>query len=261
MKQQSSTARPDLISTQSAKPKIVDSEKIPRHIAIIMDGNGRWAAHQKLPRSAGHESGAQAVREIVTHCRTIGVRALTLYAFSAQNWGRPAEEVQALMSLLAEFIQKEREEIMENNIRLVTIGDTSKLPPYAVKPLQDLMEITRKNTGMILCLALSYGSREELTRTVQALAHQIIDQSMSPEDIDENTISAALDTSVIPWDPDLIIRTGGEQRLSNFLLWQSAYAELFFSDTLWPEFTKDELEQAITAYGSRQRRFGLLAES
>ena len=261
MKQHSSTARTDSSPDQSIEMEAVKTKNIPQHIAIIMDGNGRWAAKQELPRSVGHQTGAQAVRDIVTQCRTIGVKALTLYAFSAQNWGRPAEEVQALMSLLAEFVQKEKEEILENNIRLVTIGDITRLPSYAITPLEELISLTRDNTGMILCLALSYGSREELTRTVRMLAHQIADQNIKPEEIDENAISAALDTNVIPWDPDLIIRTGGEQRLSNFLLWQSAYAELYFSDTLWPAFTKEELEKALTAYGDRQRRFGLLADA
>jgi undecaprenyl diphosphate synthase len=226
-----------------------------------MDGNGRWAELRDLPRNAGHQRGAKAVRDVVSNCRELGVKALTLYAFSAQNWGRPADEIESLMSLLAEYVKTERDEILENNIRLVTIGDISRLPASAAGPLQDLMSLTEHNDGMILCLALNYGAREELTKTVRSLARQVIAGTISPDEIDEKTIATSLDTHVIPWELDLIIRTGGEQRLSNFLLWQSAYAEFYFTTTLWPAFTKDELNTALVSFSERQRRFGLLSKT
>ncbi len=231
----------------------------PRHIAIIMDGNGRWAEQRGQPRVEGHRAGAKAVNRIVRACREMGVEALTLYAFSAQNWGRPEYEVAALMGLLHDYVNSERMEILDNNIRLTTLGHIERLPAFVQQPLRALCAESQKNEGMTLALALSYGGREEIATSVRAIAQRVAAGELRPEDIDESTIEAGLETVGWP-EPDLLIRTSGEIRLSNFLLWQSAYAELFFTEVLWPDFDRPHLEGAIAAFNARQRRYGLTAE-
>jgi undecaprenyl diphosphate synthase len=226
----------------------VRTRPLPQHIAIIMDGNGRWAEARGLPRVAGHREGSRAVRAVVRQARTVGLRALTLYAFSLQNWARPAEEVDALMALLAEFLESERGEMREHAIRLHAIGDLARLPREVRGRLDLVMEETRGNGGMILTLALSYGGREELVQAARRAAEA------GP--VDERAIEAHLWTRGLP-DLDLLVRTSGERRISNFLLWQAAYAELHFSDVLWPDFRERELLLAILDYQARERRFGL----
>ncbi len=229
--------------------------KQPRHVAIIMDGNGRWAAGQGLGRVSGHQEGARVVNDIVTSCRERGVEFLTLYAFSAQNWLRPEAEVGALMQLLHDYVQQEWTQIMGNNIRLVTIGETERLPELCRLPLKALVEASADNTGMVLALALSYGGREELTRAARLVAKRVAAGALNPDDITEADIAEGLFTAGWP-DPDLLIRTSGEERLSNFLLWQLAYSELYFTQTPWPEFSVSELDRAFAHYAQRQRRFG-----
>ncbi|MEC8022408.1 MAG: polyprenyl diphosphate synthase [Myxococcota bacterium] len=227
----------------------------PRHIAIIMDGNGRWAERRGLPRIEGHRQGAESVRQVTRAARAIGIGRLTLYAFSEQNWGRPLAEVAALMQLLRDYLTDERAEIMDNNIRLTTLGNTERLPEYVKGPLDKLMTDSSENDGMELCLALSYGGREEITAAVQRIAERVASGDLDPSAINPSLLQ---DTIAVE-DVDLIIRTSGEQRLSNFLLWQSAYAELYFADCLWPEFGKAELLEALSAFQRRARRFGLVA--
>ena len=229
--------------------------RVPRHVAIIMDGNGRWAESQGLPRVRGHEEGAVSVREIVRGCRRKGVEALTLYSFSTENWRRPKAEVGALMSLLQRYVLQERQEIMEHGIRLRAIGQVDRLPIFVRTPLRALVRESRDNTGMTLNLALSYGGRAEIVDAVQSLAEDVKRGRIKPRDIDEAAISSRLYTAGQP-DPDLLIRTSGELRVSNFLLWQIAYAEIYVTDISWPEFRSAELDAAFAAYGSRQRRFG-----
>ena len=235
-------------------------EQLPEHVAIIMDGNGRWATARGGTRADGHRQGAEAVRRTVRAARELGIRYLTLYAFSAQNWQRPAAEVADLMQLLLRFVHEERAELAARGIRLVTIGDESRLPAFVRGPLAALVELTRANRGMTLCLALSYGGRESIVRAAQRLARAAAVGRLRPEAIGEAEISAALDTRTLP-PPDLIIRTSGEQRLSNFLLWESAYAELHFTDVMWPDFGRDDLIAALVAYSRRERRFGRVVES
>lgn len=229
--------------------------RVPRHVAIIMDGNGRWAESQGLPRVRGHEEGAVSVREIVRACRRKGVEALTLYSFSTENWRRPKAEVGALMALLQRYVLQERQEIMENGIRLRAIGQVDRLPIYVRTPLRALVRESRGNTGMTLNLALSYGGRAEIVDAVKSLADDVKRGRIKPRDIDEAAISSRLYTAGQP-DPDLLIRTSGELRVSNFLLWQIAYAEIYVTATSWPEFRSDQLDEAFAAYSSRQRRFG-----
>lgn len=230
--------------------------QIPKHLAIIMDGNGRWAEKRHLPRIFGHRKGVETVQRVVDDCLELGIRCLTLYAFSSENWGRPRDEVEALMGLLGTFLKKELTQLQERGIRLMAIGELDRLPAATVKILRDIMRATSQNDQMVLNLALSYGSRNELTRAVQKLGRDIVEGRLRPEDISEIDIDASLDTHDIP-DPDLLIRTSGEMRVSNFLLWQIAYAELFFTETLWPDFSRDELTWALQEYNNRQRRFGL----
>ncbi len=237
----------------------IDRRALPRHIGIIMDGNGRWANQRGWERTRGHKAGSHAVRKIVKACRRLGIEVLTLYAFSAQNWGRPDFEVKALMDLLAEFIAREWEEIMERGIRVVHLGELRRVPSEVRKRLLALEKASRKNKDMTLALALSYGSREELLRATRNLVRRASQGKIEPKDLHLATIDKALYTSKLP-DPDLIIRTGGEMRLSNFLLWQCAYAELYFSKVLWPDFTANHLELAIADYQHRKRRFGLTDE-
>ncbi|HXU06569.1 MAG TPA: isoprenyl transferase [Polyangia bacterium] len=234
--------------------------QLPEHVAIIMDGNGRWAAARGGARSDGHREGAEAVRRVVRAAREIGIPYLTLYAFSAQNWERPATEVAELMRLLVRFVLQERAELNARGIRLTTIGDETRLPGFVRGPLTALVEATRANRGMTLCLALSYGGRESIVRAVQRLARAAVDGRVQPEAIAESHVAQALDTRALP-PPDLVIRTSGEQRLSNFLLWEAAYAELYFTDVMWPDFGRQHLEAALAAYARRERRFGGVAES
>ncbi len=229
--------------------------RIPRHVAIIMDGNGRWAQARGLPRVKGHEEGAQSVREIVRACRRMGVEALTLYSFSTENWRRPPDEVGALMGLLKRYLLTERSEIMDNGIRLQAIGQVDRLPQFVQLPLRALSRESRKNKDMVLSLALSYGSRAEMVAAVQEVAKKVKRGRLKPRDITEKTISDHLFTAGLP-DPDLLIRTSGELRVSNFLLWQIAYAEIYVTDVAWPDFRVPQLEEAFAAYASRERRFG-----
>ncbi len=230
--------------------------QIPAHLAIIMDGNGRWAEQRHLPRILGHRKGVETVQRVVDDCLDLGIRYLTLYAFSSENWGRPQEEVEALMGLLGTFLKKELSQLHKRGIRLVAIGEIERLPKSIVKILNDIIRQTEKNDRMVLNLALSYGSRDEIRRAVQKLATDVIHGKIKFNEISEGLIDSALDTYGLP-DPDLLIRTSGEMRISNFLLWQLAYTELYFTETLWPDFSRDELMTAIHEYGKRQRRFGL----
>jgi undecaprenyl diphosphate synthase len=229
--------------------------KLPEHIAMIMDGNGRWAQSRGQARVEGHRAGAKTVRDITTYCRELGVGYVTLYAFSSENWGRPEDEVEALMVLLSEYLIEERTTLLDNEIRLGSIGNTDKLPSGVVKLLTGVEEATAHLDGMRLTLALSYGSRDEIVRGLRALASSGADLTSLTED----QISDSLDTGDVP-DPDLIIRTSGERRLSNFLMWQAAYSELYFTDVAWPDFTREELDVALAEYARRKRRFGLTGE-
>jgi len=228
----------------------------PRHVAIIMDGNGRWAQKKGLPRSVGHKRGAEAVREAIEGAVEAGVNYLTLYAFSAENWNRPADEVTDLMGLLKLYLSKEIKSLHKEGIRLCVIGDKSRLSPDILSRIDKAEQLTLQNTRLTLVIALSYGAREEILQAVQKLAQAAKEGAIDPADIDEETFSSALYTHDIP-DPDLIIRTSGEQRLSNFLLWQCAYTEFLFVDTLWPDFDKAEFASAVDAYCLRERRYGV----
>ena len=230
-------------------------EILPRHIAIIMDGNGRWAKKRHLPRLAGHRQGVEAVRAISRAARAMGIEALTLYAFSSENWRRPEEEVGDLMGLLRHFIKSDIKELVEENVRLRVIGDYRRFSVDTVKLIDDAVARTTDNTGPLLVIALNYGSQAELASAAQELARRVRDGEMSVEAIDSMAIEGLLETRDLP-PLDLLIRTSGEQRLSNFLLWQAAYAELLFVDTLWPDFDADTLHEAVAAFGRRQRRFG-----
>ena len=235
--------------------KDLDRARIPEHIAIIMDGNGRWAKGKGMPRVYGHRQGVQAVREVSEGSAELGVKFLTLYAFSTENWSRPKMEINALMSLLVTTMDKEINTLMKNNIRLKTIGDISKLPDRNYQSLLKGMEETRQNTGMELILALNYSGRWDLTQALKMLTEKVKEGTINPADINDATLSGALSTAGIP-DPELLIRTSGEMRLSNFLLWEMAYTELFFSDVMWPDFTKNELYLAVKSFQDRERRFG-----
>lgn len=236
---------------------LIDLHNLPRHVAITMDGNGRWAELRAKPRVAGHRAGSHAVRRVVRAARRLGLRELTLYAFSEQNWGRPREEVDALMILLQDFLVSEREEILQNTIRLRAIGDTARLPDPVRDVLEALSEASRDNDAMVLTLALSYGGQEEIVGAVREIAARVQRGEVRPEEITPTMLGAEL-PSMRYGAPDLMIRTGGERRISNFLLWGSAYSELFFSDTLWPDFEAEDLYLAIADYQRRQRRFGLV---
>ena len=220
-----------------------------------MDGNGRWARQRGLPRTAGHEAGATSVREIVRACGQLGVEVLTLYSFSTENWARPVDEVSALMGLLEHYLRTEEGELMDQQVRLSAIGQVDRLPPIVRALLRDVTRATARNTGLQLVIAVSYGSRAELTDAVRAIAREARDGAVDPDAIDEATISRHLYTAELP-DPDLLVRTSGEMRLSNFLLWQVAYSELYVTDVLWPDFRKPHLEVAFEEYRQRQRRYG-----
>jgi len=232
---------------------------LPRHIAIIMDGNGRWAQNHSLGRIAGHRKGAESVRKVVEACRRIGISCLTLYAFSSENWSRPEREVNALMTLLEKYLKSEVKVMMKNNIRLRTIGDTAALPQKVRTILGDTIEKTAGNTDMTLILALNYGSHDEILEAVRKLAEQASQGKIDAAEITEERFSEYLYTKGIP-DPDLLIRTSGEYRLSNFLMWQMAYTEFYFTDTLWPDFSEEQLIEAILEYQRRERRFGLTSD-
>lgn len=237
----------------------IDRNKLPNHLAIIMDGNGRWAKQKGLFRYKGHESGSKAVREIVEGCAEIGIANLTLYAFSTENWNRPKLEVNLLMKLLVSSLKKEIKTLQDNKIRLNAIGNLNALPSKPHDELLKVIEKTKDNDRMTLTLALSYGSREEIVKTVQEISLKVKNNLISPLDIDETVINNHLYTQNLP-DVDLLIRTSGEQRISNFLLWQIAYAELYFTTVLWPDYTKEHLFEAILNYQNRERRFGKTSE-
>jgi len=232
---------------------------LPRHIAIIMDGNGRWARQRGLPRIEGHRHAAAAVREVVTQCARLGIECLTLYSFSLENWRRPPEEVNALMALYAEYLASERQEIMDNDIRIVQIGQRERLPATVLRELDATAQLSQGNHGMALCLALNYGARAEIVDAVRTLAERVARGELRPGDIDEAAVSGALYTAGLP-DPDLVIRTAGELRVSNFLLWQISYAELHVTPVLWPDFHAPDLYAAIRDYAGRVRRFGAVVE-
>ncbi len=233
-----------------------DAAELPRHVAIIMDGNGRFAEERGQKRLEGHRAGARSVREITTYARELGVRYLTLYAFSTENWARPGDEVSGLMDLLREYLSEEKQTLLDNDIELRTIGETQKLPLPVRVLLDDVMGATRGLSGMRLTLALSYGSRDEILRAVRSLAVAVDRGELDPDEIGAAQLEQRLFTHDLP-DPDLLIRTSGEQRISNFLLWQLAYAELYFTDVSWPAFTRASFDEALLAYRKRQRRFGL----
>ena len=241
------------------RDKVSANGNLPKHIAIIMDGNGRWARLKNLPRAAGHKEGINSVREIVRVCGEIGVSHLTLYTFSSENWSRPKTEVSAIMKLLLSTIKKEIRNLDDNNVKLSTIGNLKELPSETQKNILDGVKKTKSNTGLNLILALSYGSRQELIRAIKRILTRAKESNLVIDNIDETLLNAELYTADIP-DPDLIIRTGGEYRLSNFLLWQSAYSEILISETFWPDFRESDLLKSIADYQNRQRRFGQTAE-
>lgn len=231
--------------------KSVDRSRLPVHVAVIMDGNGRWAKKRGLPRAVGHRAGVERVRTIVRMSSDIGVKYLTLYAFSTENWKRPGEEVSVLMGLLLEYLKKELAELNEKNVRIMTFGDLSKLPKEVVSEIERAKKTTKNNTGLTLNMAVNYGGRQDIVRAVK----KAIAEGKKPEQIDEGYISSLLDTAGQP-DPDLIIRTSGETRVSNFLLYQAAYSEFYFTETLWPDFDEAEYAKALAVFALRQRRFG-----
>lgn len=232
---------------------MIDNNRIPQHIAIIMDGNGRWATEKGKPRSYGHQAGVETVRRITSECTRLGVKYLTLYTFSTENWNRPADEISALMGLVLSSLEDEI--FMKNNVRFQVIGDLGRLPEPVQQKLQETMEHTASNTAMTMVVALSYSSRWEIAKAVADMAREVSEGKLAITDINEDAVSAHMQTNFMP-DPELLIRTGGEQRISNYLLWQIAYSELYFCDTYWPDFDEQDLHKAIEDYQSRQRRFG-----
>jgi len=242
-----------------SKKELLHTQKMPKHVAIIMDGNGRWAKQKGRLRVFGHENGTKSVREITETCVELNIENLTLYAFSTENWKRPKIEVQTLMRLLISSLKNEIKTLQDNDIRLQTIGNTDELPRKVQRELQDVISQTKGNKKMTLTLALSYGSRDEIINTIKQISIKVKNNIISPEIIDESVINEHLYTRNLP-DVDLLIRTSGEQRISNFLLWQIAYAELFFTEVLWPDFTKEDLYEAILSYQKRERRFGKTSE-
>jgi undecaprenyl diphosphate synthase len=247
----------------AAKKRLIEEIKskgnIPRHIAIIMDGNGRWAKKRNLPRVAGHHKGVDSVRETVETCSLLGVKFLTLYTFSTENWRRPKDEVSTLMRLIVRSLKNESDELNKNNIRITTIGDVASLPEIVQKEIEAAVKKTSSNTKMTMNLALSYSGRWELVEAIKDITARVKSGALKLEDIEETVVSESLSTSKMP-DPDLLIRSGGDFRISNFLLWQIAYSEIFISDKLWPDFSCNSLLDAITDYQKRERRFGLVSE-
>ena len=244
---------------KNIEDNIISKNNIPKHIAIIMDGNGRWAKEHSLPRIAGHKEGIDSVRAITKQCGDIGVKHLSLYTFSSENWHRPKNEVKALMRLLLLTIRREIKDLNKNNVRLSTIGNVDDLPDDARKGMEEGLKITENNTGLNLILALSYGGRQEILKMVQSIAKKVVNGEIKPEELSVSDIINELDTADIP-DPDLLIRTGGDQRISNFLLWQIAYSEIYVTDTYWPEFKEKELLDAVADFQDRERRFGCISE-
>ncbi|MEZ3523713.1 MULTISPECIES: isoprenyl transferase [Muribaculum] len=237
----------------------IDPKRLPRHVAIIMDGNGRWARARGLDRSEGHVEGVNTVRKITEAASEIGIKYLTLYTFSTENWNRPQEEVDALMNLIVIAIERETADLIKNNVRLTMIGDFGRMPDFARRRLSKCMDDTAQCTGLTLVLALSYSSRWEITEAVRNIAAKVQAGSLDPDDITDDTISRNLSTADMP-DPDLLIRTGGDFRVSNFLLWQIAYSEIYVTSTYWPDFTKDDFLDALEQFQSRERRFGLTSD-
>ncbi len=235
----------------------IDPTRVPEHVAIIMDGNGRWAKAKGMPRSAGHAEGVEAVKRITTEATKLGIKYLTLYTFSTENWNRPPAEIAALMMLILDHLEEEI--FMKNNVRFRCIGDIERLPEVVQQRLREIEGRTKQNDKMSMVVALSYSSRWELTQAAQQIAREVAEGTMLPQDITEQTISERLTTNFMP-DPDLLIRTGGEQRISNYLLWQCAYSEFYFCDTFWPDFSEAELREAILCYQQRQRRYGKTGE-
>nr|WP_297573924.1 isoprenyl transferase [uncultured Peptostreptococcus sp.] len=233
----------------------ISLDKVPSHIAIIMDGNGRWAKSRFMPRTYGHKAGVETIRKVVKECSRLGVKYLTLYAFSTENWKRPKDEVSALMGLLVKYLRSELKELHRNNVKILTIGDISKLPDACIEELDRAKKETKDNTGLVMSLALNYGGRNDLVNAVRNISQEVLDGKISPDDIVDDTIASHLSTNESP-DPDLVVRTSGEQRLSNFLLWELAYSEFYFTDIHWPDFDEKELQKAIYTYQSRDRRFG-----
>lgn len=247
-------------TSPGATSPAIPAANLPRHVGIIMDGNGRWARQKGLPREVGHEHGADAVRRVVRAARALGIEALTLFAFSSQNWDRPPQEVFHLMALLNRYLLEERAEILDNGIRLITVGDTERLPGYVRDPMRELITASAHHKDMTLCLALSYGGREMITEAARRLCRQVAAGKLRPEDVDAKTFEAQLDSSKMLPPLDLLIRTSGEHRISNFFLWEVAYAELFFSEAMWPDFAREHLEEALLDYSRRERRFGAVPE-
>ncbi|AGM98104.1 isoprenyl transferase [Streptococcus iniae] len=241
------------------KPKKAAIDKVPKHIGIIMDGNGRWAKKRLQPRVFGHKAGMDALQDVTIAASDYGVKVLTVYAFSTENWTRPQDEVSYIMNLPVEFFDKYVPELNKNNVRIQMIGDTHKLPESTLKAMTKAIESTRRNSGLVLNFALNYGGRAEITNAVKMIAQDVLDAKLNPGDITEDLISGHLMTDHLPYlyrDPDLIIRTSGELRLSNFLPWQSAYSEFYFTPVLWPDFKKAAFEEALQEYSRRHRRFG-----
>jgi undecaprenyl diphosphate synthase len=243
---------------EDLKERILQND-VPRHVAIIMDGNGRWAKRQGKPRIFGHKNGVTAVKKAIEACGELKIRYLTLYAFSTENWKRPKKEVRTLMSLLVSTLRDELKTLIKNNIRLMAIGSLDNLPVRAQKELKEVIDKTKENDALTLTLALSYGSREEIVNVIKNISKNVVNSELQIEEIDEKIINSHLYTFSLP-DVDFLIRTSGEQRISNFLLWQIAYAELYFTDTLWPDFRKDNLYRAVLDYQQRERRFGKISE-
>ena len=250
MLSKSERIKPDVLQAAG-----VAAERLPRHVAIIMDGNGRWARQQGKPRFAGHIVGATRVRPVVEACSDLGIDALTLYSFSTENWSRPQEEIDVLMGLYVEYLKRERQTMMDNNVQFRQVGRREGLPQPVLDELDKTVEMTQQHTGLTLGLALNYGSRREMLGVIQQLARDVAAGELQPESITEQMVSDRLDTGGLP-DPDLLIRTAGEMRISNFLLWQISYAELVVTQTLWPDFNVDRLFDAIREFASRDRRFG-----
>ena len=242
-------------SCTSPEANALRAVKMPRHVAIIMDGNGRWARERGWHRSAGHIKGTSKVKEIIREADRIGISYLTLYCFSTENWGRPAEEVSILMELLRDYLISERQELLDNNIKLQALGQINRIPEGVREILLDTIQATSKNTGMVLNFCISYGGRADIVQSVQSLAREVEQGLLKASDINESLIASRLVTGDIP-DPDLVIRTSGEYRISNFLVWQLAYSELYITETLWPDFEPSHLHAACAAYGQRKRRFG-----
>lgn len=247
------------VGSKMSEKQIIIKENIPNHIAIIMDGNGRWAKSKGYIRSLGHENGVDALRKIATASAEIGVKYLTVYAFSTENWNRPKTEVRALMNILVSALHKELKTLMDNNIRLHAIGNLDQLPSKTRKELEEVISITSNNKHMVLTLALSYSAKEEILQATKAISRKVKSGELQEEDIDFACFESHLYTHNMP-NPDLLIRTSGEYRISNYLLWQIAYAELYFSEKLWPDFDRNDLEEAIKVYQKRERRYGLVSE-